>query len=155
MRQRSFPATFIVFAVLTAGSASAQATAPTGPAVMVPGLWEITVQTRTPILAAPISHTVCIDKAHVARPDPPKSRPSDDCQVTPEASAGNETAYTVRCAKKNITSTSRFTYSGDHFTGTVTITPAAGEPVQQVYTAVRVSDCDDQPDLSATPPAKP
>ncbi|HXH41020.1 MAG TPA: DUF3617 family protein [Thermoanaerobaculia bacterium] len=151
MGHRSFLATFTVLAALAAGSASAQATAPAGPAVMVPGLWEITVQTQSPVKAAPISHTVCIDKAHVTRPDPPKSRPTDDCQVTPDASAGNETAYTVRCAKRQTTSTSRFTYSGDHFNGTVTIT-TAGVAVQQVYTAVRIGDCD-MPDLPPAPPA--
>jgi len=149
MRHRSFLATFIVLASLTAGSAHAQAP---GAAVMVPGLWEITVQTRTPILAAPLSHTVCIDKMHVARPDPPKSRPTDDCQVSPDAAAANETAYTVRCTKRSVTTTSRFTYSGDHFDGAVTIHTADGE-VQQIYTAVRISDCDDTPDTGPTPPA--
>ena len=152
MRHRLFLATLLVLAALTAGNARAQAA---GAAVMVPGLWEITVQTRSPILAAPITHTVCIDKAHVTRPEAPKSKPTDDCQVLPDAAAGNETAYTVRCAKRHVTSTSRFTYSGDHFNGTVTITPASGEQIQQVYTAVRISDCYDLPDLSATPPANP
>jgi Protein of unknown function (DUF3617) len=153
-RKRGMPyflAGAIGLATLTAGSAQAQAA---GAAVMVPGLWEITVQTRSPILAAPISHTVCIDKAHVTRPDPPRSKQHDDCQVLPDAAAANETAYTVRCARGQVTSTSRFTYSGDHFTGTVTMTPASGEQIQQVYTAVRISDCYDLPDLSTTPPAQ-
>lgn len=135
---------------LIAGNANAQSA---GPAVLAPGLWEITVQTRSPIMAAPLSHTVCIDKLHVAKPDTPKSKPSDDCKVTPDAAAANETAYTVRCAKQKTTSTSRFTYSGDHFDGTVVIQTAGGE-VRQVYTAVRLGDCDDLPDLNPTPPAK-
>jgi Protein of unknown function (DUF3617) len=141
MRRRSLLATFIVLASLTVGSAHAQAA---GAAVLVPGLWEITVQTRTPILAAPLTHTVCIDKAHVTRPEPPKSRPNDDCQVAPDASAANETAYTVRCVKGKVTTTYRFIYSGDHFDGTVTIVRAKDE-VHQVYTAKRISDCDDSP----------
>jgi len=41
-------------------------------------------------------------------------------------------------------STSRFIYSGDHFDGTVTIVRAKDE-VHQVYTAKRISDCDDLP----------
>lgn len=138
MRFRYFFAASIAFAVLTAGSACAQA------AVMVPGLWEITVQTRSPIVGPPITHTACIDKAHATRPDPPKSRASDDCQVTPVASAANETAYTVHCAKGNVTTTSHFIYSGDHFDGTVTIVRANDE-VHQVYTAKRIGDCDDSP----------
>lgn len=133
-----------------AGAAGAAVTA--GAAVMVPGLWEITVQTVSPILAAPLTHTVCIDKMHVTKPEPPKSKAHDDCQVLPEAAASNQTAYTVHCAKKNVTSTSRFTYSGDHFDGTVTIKSAGGE-VQQVFTAVRLSDCDDDLPVSAAPPA--
>jgi hypothetical protein len=119
---------------------------------MVPGLWEITVQTKSPVLAAPVSHTVCIDKTHVAKPELPKSKARDDCQVTPDAAAANEAAYTVHCAKKNVTSTSRFTYLGDHFNGSVTIKNADGE-FQQVYTAVRISDCDDAlPDPAPAPP---
>jgi hypothetical protein len=126
---------------LISGTANAQSA---GPAVLVPGLWEITMQTRSPILAAPISHTVCIDKTQVTKPEPPKSKAHDDCQVLPDAASANQTAYTVRCAKRKVTSTSRFTYSGDHFEGTVTIKTADGE-VQQVYTAVRIGDCDDLP----------
>jgi len=147
MRHRSFLATFIIVAALTAGSAHAQAP---GAAVMVPGLWEVTVQTRTPILGPLLTHTVCIDKAHVTRPDPPKSKPTDDCQVTPDGAAANETNYTIRCAKRNVTSTSKFTYSGNHFDGAVTIKSDSGE-VQQVWTAIRVGDCDEFPDPASTP----
>jgi hypothetical protein len=88
----------------------------------------------------------------VARPEPPKSKKNDDCQVTPDAAAANETAYTVRCAKKKVTSTLRFTYSGDHFDGTVTI-KNADEAIQQIYTAKRIGDCD-LPDTSVPPPAQ-
>jgi hypothetical protein len=141
----------LIAATVIAGSAHAQSA---GPAVMVPGLWEMTVQTRSPIVGPPITHTACIDSAHVTRPAPPKSRKSDDCQVSPAASAANETAYTVRCVKGKITTTSRFIYSGDHFDGTVVINTASGE-VHQVYTAKRISECDqDAPDQPATSTAK-
>jgi len=147
MRHRSFLATFIVLAALAAGSAHAQAA---GAAVMVPGLWEITMQTRTPIVGPLLTHTVCIDKAHVTRPEPPKSRAIDDCQVSIDSAAANETAYTIRCAKRKITSTSRFSYSGDHFEGTVTISGPDSE-TSQVYTAKRIGVCDEvPPDPSAT-----
>jgi hypothetical protein len=135
--------------VLMSGSANAQAR---GAAVMTAGLWEITMQTRSPIVAAPISHTVCIAETQVTRPEPPKSRAHDDCQVLPDAAAANQTAYTVRCAKRQVTTTARFTYSGDHYEGTVTIKSAGGE-VQQVYTAVRIGDCDPSPGLTTVPPA--
>lgn len=149
MRLRIFVATSIVFAALVATGVQAQATKVD---VMVPGLWEITVQTRSPIVGPPLTHTVCIDKAHVARPDPPKFRPSDDCQASPTASAANEAAYTVHCTKLNRTSVSRFTYSGDHFDGTVTINTAEAE-VRQIYTAKRIGDCDDVVERPTAPPA--
>jgi hypothetical protein len=121
-------------------STSARAQSANAP-VMLPGLWEITMQTRSPIVGALLTHTICIDKAQVARPDPPKSRPKDDCQVTPDAAAANETAFTIRCAKRKVTSTSKFTYSGTHYEGTVTINSPDGE-VKQVYSALRVGECD-------------
>ncbi len=150
MRHRSFLATFVVLAALTAGSARAQAA---GAAVMVPGLWEITMQTRSPIVGPLLTHTVCIDKAHSVRPEPPKSKANDDCQVSPDAAAANETAYTIRCAKLKVTSTSRFRYSGNHFDGAVTINTADSE-VRQTYTATRIGDCDPSPDsdTTTTPP---
>jgi hypothetical protein len=122
-----------------------------GAAVLTPGLWEITVQTTSPVAAAPMSHTVCIDKLHVTKPEPPKSKASDDCKVLPDAAAANETAYTVHCGKKKTTSTSRFTYSGDHFSGTLTVQTPGSDEVKQVYTAVRIGDCDEQPDPNPTP----
>jgi hypothetical protein len=151
MRFRIFGATSLAFVSFAVGSIQAQsAKVP----VMLPGLWEITVQTRSPISGPPVTHTVCIDKEHVTKPDPPKSRPSDDCQVLPDASAGNESAYTIRCSKRNIVSTSRFTYSRDHFDGTIVITTANAE-VHQVYAAKRIGDCDDDvPDQPATSTAK-
>ena len=140
----------LIAATVVAGSAHAQSP---GPAVLVPGLWEITVQARTPIVGPLLTHTVCIDKSHLVRPEPPKSRRIDDCQIRPDAAAANETAYTVHCAKKKVTTSSRFTYLGDHFNGTVTITSAEGEQVQQVYAGMRTGDCDDPPDQTPTSPA--
>ena len=84
---------------------------------------------------------------------PPKAKPSDDCQITLDTAARNETNYTVHCAKRKETSTARFAYAGDHFNGTLTIKTEDGE-VQQIYTAVRLGACDDMPDVSEIPPAK-
>jgi hypothetical protein len=133
---------FLVTATVNAQSTS------TGAPVMVPGLWEITTQTRSPQPGPPITHSVCIDKDHVTRPDPPRTKKIDDCQVFPDAAAANETAYTVRCTKRKIITSSRFAYSGDHFEGTVNMKSPDGE-VQQIYTAKRVGDCED-PSTPAT-----
>jgi len=142
----------VVLAAFLAGRAHAQS--PKSAQVMTPGLWEITVQTRSPIVGPPISYTVCLDKAHVARPEPPKSRATDDCQVVPEAASANQTAYTIRCTNRKVSSTSRFTYAGDHFDGAVTINTPDGV-VEQVHTGKRIGDCDDfQPDSVTGPAAK-
>jgi hypothetical protein len=132
--------------IVIGGVANAQSN---GTAVLLPGLWEITVQTRSPIVGPPLTHTVCIDKALLTRPEPPKAKASDDCQVQPDTAAVNETAYTIRCTKQNVTSSVRFTYRGDHFDGTATITKADGE-IRQVYSAKRVGECDEVRDLAAT-----
>jgi len=121
------------------------------PAVMVPGLWQITVQTHSPILSAPITHNVCVDKALTARPDPPKAKSKDDCQVFPDPSPSNETAYTIRCATQRNSSSSRFTYLGDHFQGTVTLHNEIGD-IQQTYTGVRVGDCEETQPAPTLPP---
>jgi hypothetical protein len=137
---RRFPfVVSVLLAALITGRAHAQSSAKE---VMTPGLWEITVQTVSPIKGPPITQTVCIDKAHATRPSPPKSRTSDDCQVSTDAAAANETAYTVRCAKRKTTSSARFTYAGDHYDGTVTITTPDAE-IHQVHTAKRIGDCDE------------
>jgi hypothetical protein len=150
MRFRRLLFTVIAFAVSTATSQAQTA----AKQVMIPGLWEITVQTVSPIKGLPITQTVCIDKAHSTRPSPPKSSASDDCQVSPDATAANETAYTVRCAKRKTTSSARFTYAGDHYDGTVTIVTADAE-IHQVHTAKRVGACDEPlPDTPVTTTAQ-
>jgi hypothetical protein len=143
--------TCIVFSGLLGTGAFAQGQSPTTQ-VMQPGLWRITVQTKSPVLAAPVSHEVCIDKANAVRPSAPKSKPGDDCQSLPDAAAANETAYTVRCGKRKITTTSRFKYASTHFEGTVSIKSPDSE-IQQVYTAERIGDCDVVPETAASPSA--
>ncbi|HKS22552.1 MAG TPA: DUF3617 family protein [Thermoanaerobaculia bacterium] len=141
MRLRNALGVFIAVIGVAGTVAGAQQPAS---AVMAPGLWEITIQTRAPIVGVPLTHTVCIAKALVSRPDPPRSKPSDDCQVQPDAAAANETAYTVRCAQRATTSSWRFTYAGDHFDGTSTLTSGQGE-VRQTFTGKRIGACDDVP----------
>jgi hypothetical protein len=149
---RSWLAATVVALSVMGLNVQAQTTKPTAPPqVLLPGLWEITVQTRTPIAGPPITHSTCVTKVESVLPVPPKAKKLDDCQVVPNAAAANEMAYTVRCAKRKVTSAARFTYSGDHFTGTVTIQTDAGE-IQQVYSGVRIGDCEDPPEPSPIPP---
>src|SRR3954463_13962287 len=95
----------VVAAVANTFSAYAQSQSPD---VLNPGLWSVTVQTKAPIVGPPITQTTCVLKAEtVAKPQAPKSRKTDDCQVVTDAGAANETAYTVRCANKKVTTTAR------------------------------------------------
>ncbi len=137
---------FAILAVIAGGAALAQQ----GPAeLMIPGLWEITMQTHAPVTGPPITHTVCIDKALVSRPQPPRLKASEDCQVQPDAAAANETAYTIRCGKLGRTSSWRFVYLRDRFEGTATITTPA-EEIRQTYTAKRIAPCDNTPPPQVT-----
>ena len=150
--QMRFRFHFLVIALAVSTATSQAQTA--AKQVMIPGLWEITVQTVSPVKGPLITQTVCIDKAHSTRPSPPKSRASDDCQVSLDEDAANETAYTVRCAKRKTTSSARFTYAGDHYDGMVTITTADAE-IHQVHTAKRIGDCDEPlPDPPVTTTAQ-
>lgn len=141
----------VVFSGLLGSAAMAQGQG-SNTQVMQPGLWRVTVQTKSPVVAAPISHEVCIDKANAGRPLPPQSKAGDDCQSLPDSAAANETAFTVRCAKRKLTTTSRFKYAATHFEGTVTMKTPDGE-VQQVYTAERIGDCDAAPEVPSSPAA--
>jgi hypothetical protein len=139
MRIRLLMPVFIV-AVAAATNVAAQSQSPS---ILKPGLWSITVQTKTPQEGPAMTQTTCIVRDAGNRPEAPKRRPKDDCQVTTDPGGANETAYTVRCTKQKVTSTARFTYSREHYEGTVLMKLADGTEVQQSYTAVRLGDCDD------------
>ena len=66
------------------------------PTLLVPGRWEITLQNELPYAAQPVTYNVCID-ASAARPEPPKGKPSDPCQIVTGGVAGNVLSYRSRC----------------------------------------------------------
>ncbi len=146
MRSYRFAPLAIVIAAF-AGTVYAQSA---GPAVLTPGLWQVTTQMKSPTIAAPVSHTICIDKAHVGLPAVPKLKPTADCQVHLDSAASNQVNFTIACSKQNVTAAYKFTYAADHYDGTVSITSADGV-IQQTVTAVRLGVCDDLPDLSGVP----
>jgi hypothetical protein len=145
MRLKSVGSISLIVAAFTVGSAFA-AQAPTE--IMVAGLWEITLQTKSPLAGPPITHTVCVERPLLTSPDPPRSKAKDDCHALPDPAAPNETAYTVRCTKSKVTSSSKVKYLGDHFEGTITIHNDQGD-IQQTLTGTRVGDCEE------TTPAPP
>jgi len=120
---------------------------------MIPGLWEITLQTTSPVAAPPSTYTICVDRALELRADPPKGKAKNDCQVSFDPAATNETAFTVRCTKGKTSSSSRITYLGDHFTGTIVMVSASGAETHQDYKGTRIGDCDETQPAPPLPPA--
>lgn len=109
------------------------------PTLLVPGRWEITLQNELPYAAPPVTYNVCID-ASAARPEPPKGRPSDPCQIVTGGVAGNVLSYRSKCGKDS-SSDVRITYHGDRYEGVVELTDSSGL-FRQTITAKRVGACD-------------
>lgn len=112
------------------------------PHLIDPGLWEVTIRTESPVPSSPMTTTVCISSEKAKKPpEPPKHKESDDCKVTGGGVTGNVLAYSLKCSKRNATSTFRFEYHGDTYEGIVETKTDAGE-VRQIYSGRRVGECD-------------
>jgi len=109
------------------------------PSVIQPGLWEITIKTILPGSTPTTTTQICISAEKAAHPEPRKSKPADDCQVT-SLMAGNQLKYQVQCARRHTTSNAEFTYTGDQYEGTVTVNDGEIE-IKQVHAARRIGDC--------------
>jgi hypothetical protein len=116
------------------------AKAQTDPLALKPGLWELTVEMKSPIAAPPVTSEFCIAKEH-GKPDRPQTKSKDDCQVLDQPAPGNEAAYTVTCAKLKRTLKANFKYYGDHYEGTTTTTWNDVEIVH-TYTARLIGECE-------------
>lgn len=111
------------------------------PQLVVPGRWEITLRNELPHPSAPVSFFVCIEPGPAERPEPPKSKPSDPCQITGGGVAGNVVTFSSNCGaskKSNV----RIEYGGDHYEGVVDLEESTRE-VRQIITARRVGSCED------------
>ena len=88
-----------------------------------------------------MTHEVCISAADAERSaKPPKAKKSDDCQST-GALNGNSLKYTTKCGRKKVTSTTEFTYLGDHFEGVITL-QVDGQEIRQIHTGKRIGECE-------------
>jgi hypothetical protein len=123
--------------------AAALLLAPAGAAqesVLEPGLWEVTIKTQLSDATPTMVEQICISKEQADHVRPPKAGNAADCQVT-GALTGNKLKYRVACGRKNATSDTEFTYSGDHYEGVVIIKNDEVGEIRQVYTARRIGDC--------------
>jgi Protein of unknown function (DUF3617) len=106
------------------------------------GRWEITLKTVFPDVSPEMTTIVCITKEQAEKPEPPKGKNDDDCKLDqPAALNGNVLAYTVKCAKHNLTSDVKFTFQGDRYDGEVTV-KVNGAETRQLYSARRLGACD-------------
>ncbi|MFL6245018.1 MAG: DUF3617 domain-containing protein [Thermoanaerobaculia bacterium] len=134
----------ILFSVAAALLLAAPASA-AEPSVLQPGLWEVTIKILLSDATPTLVERICISKEQADHPEPPKLGKGADCQVT-GALAGNKLKYQIKCGRKNATSDSEFTYSGDRYEGVVTIRNDEVGEVRQVYTARRIGDCPTEKD---------
>ena len=126
---------FVLLAALMVTSAAQAAGA------LNPGRWEITLQTVSPIVSAPVVTEICISKEEAElTPEPPRSKQSDDCQVT-GSFRGKSLKYKTKCNRRNSTADVDITYDGDTYEGTVAIT-IDGREIRQIYKAKRIGDCE-------------
>jgi hypothetical protein len=129
---------FIVVLGLSSLPVMAQANSP---AVLKPGEWEITIHTVAPVDTPPTVTRACIGKDE-ERLQPPKGKPTDDCQVVSGGGlTGNVLQYAMKCGKKNSSSTAKFTFNANSFEGVVTV-QIDGTEIRQVHTGTRIGDCD-------------
>jgi Protein of unknown function (DUF3617) len=108
-----------------------------------PGRWEVTIKTETPVAMPATTSEICITTEKAAHPEPVKGKPTDDCQVHGVAMSGNVLTYATQCGRRPVSSTAKFTYSGDTYEGVVTIKVGTME-VRQIHTAKRVGPCETQ-----------
>ena len=118
--------------------------------VLNPGRWEITIRTVHPSEMPPMTSEICISKEDAERPEPPKRKASDDCQVT-GALHGNLLKYKTKCERGKSSSDAEFTYQGDRYDGVVTIKFESGE-IRQIHSARRIGECEAPPQPVVIPP---
>lgn len=110
---------------------------------MQPGKWQITLHTVSPVDVPPMVTTMCVDKAHADKPEAPKVAPDDDCQVASQDFNGSVLSYSIRCKAKSVSSNAKFTYRGQSYSGTITIT-SGDVVITQEVDAVRLGECNGQ-----------
>lgn len=110
------------------------------PAVLLPGRWQISIRPELPLSAPEMTTEICLSAAETEKLQPPRGKPTDDCQVVGGPLQGNVLSYAIKCTKRDSSTNARFTYNGDRFEGVVE-GKVDGRKFRQVYTAIRLGDC--------------
>jgi hypothetical protein len=141
MRQRPIVATFALVVLCVAAFAQ-------GP--RRDGNWEVQMVMDVPGMPAgmpPMTTTQCITP-EMAR-DPQRAIPqgrgrgmTDQCKISDYKVEGNKVSWSMKCeGPEAMTGTGEMIYSGDTYTGTVTM-DRGGQTVAMKYSGKRLGDCD-------------
>jgi hypothetical protein len=109
------------------------------------GKWEITIHTTEPVDSPPLTSVACLSAEAIAMIGPPVSKASHNCQLAgPPGLVNGVLTYRMVCPKLGRTATTKITYSGDSYTGSVVIEHADGTVTKQTISGKRLGDCDPQ-----------
>lgn len=135
----------LCFLFLTA-AVFAQTAPPAAPKGLInPGKWEITMHTLEPIDSPPMVNVTCIGPDEIARIAPPVSKASDECKlIAPGSLDRGVLLFMVNCPKLQRKTTSKTTFAGDAFSGTLLMEHANGPTYKQTIEGKRLGDCDGQ-----------
>ena len=95
----------------------------------------------------PMTLTQCVTKEDAA--DIQKSMPGgggrggqpNNCKITDQKTEGNKVTWSMKCgAPSEMSGTAEFIYSGDSYTGTMTMV-TSGQTMTMKYAAKRLGDC--------------
>lgn len=136
MRRLRVFAGMTILSVVTLASAA--------PAVLTPGMWEITIRTELPEALPAMTTVVCISKEEAEDLQAPQGKASDPCRTTEGSRSGNILSYTTKCAGNDDHSKVRFTYDGERFEGVVE-GKGKGRDRRQVYSGRRIGECEQLP----------
>jgi len=130
----------ILLAITTVPAAFGQSKETANSKDLSSGLWEITIQTESPVVGLPATSEVCLsgDEDKLKKP---KTHPKDDCQAIDVPAASNEVAFTVNCAKLKRSTSVKLSYLGDRYEG-IAVTNLDGIEIRTKYTAKRLGACD-------------
>jgi hypothetical protein len=116
------------------------------------GLWEIKTEMQMegmPMTMPPMTSQQCITPAEAN--DPNKSTPQgrgrggrgpQDCQVSDYKTEGNKVSWTLKCTgAQSVSGTGELVYSGDSYTGTMTMEMGGRGTMTMKYTGKRLGDC--------------
>ena len=111
-----------------------------------PGKWQLTMEMEMPgmpMKMPPQTFTNCVTKEMADKPEPPKGKKDNDCQVYDYKIDGNVVSWKVKCEKQNVMGDGKMTFTGDTYEG-VTHMKMGEHEVTTKLTGKRLGDCEEE-----------